>query len=215
MELGSLEIDHYDTHKQCGDPLTKFLKGGPEQGRARELLSLMDWEVYKGLRKKDVADAGRKECTQKKTEQPGGRICRVHVLEDKDSSVARAAVSAHSNFEAEKAELSFAGVDIPRTMLSVVRVPNSEAIDGWTTYAREDIVDKYPANMEKSDVNNIASWELLSIAMGTNPIPVKDVNPAVVLNHRGRYLGSNGLFDVLKEETTRIRIPKDAGATDG
>ena len=48
--------------------------------------------------------------------------------------------------------------------------------DGWGLLAREEVLEKYPANMSESKVDKMASWEVLSIAMSVEPIPVKDMD---------------------------------------
>ena len=45
VEFGFVSVKHVGTSKQAADSLTKFLKGGPEQMRARELLPLDDVRI--------------------------------------------------------------------------------------------------------------------------------------------------------------------------
>ena len=40
VEFGTLKVTYVGTDDQCADSLTKFLRGGPDQRRAREHLSL-------------------------------------------------------------------------------------------------------------------------------------------------------------------------------
>ena len=46
MEKGKLKISYVGTKDQCADSLTKFLRGGPDQNKAREHLSLISLEGY-------------------------------------------------------------------------------------------------------------------------------------------------------------------------
>ena len=46
VEIGSLIVTYVGTREQCADSLTKFLKGGQEQIRATEQLSLVDLEKW-------------------------------------------------------------------------------------------------------------------------------------------------------------------------
>ena len=45
MEAGRLRVSYVGTKGQCADSLTKFLRGGPDQVRARQQLSLADVAV--------------------------------------------------------------------------------------------------------------------------------------------------------------------------
>ena len=45
VEAGRLIISYVGTKEQCADSLTKFLRGGPDQVRARQQLSLADVAV--------------------------------------------------------------------------------------------------------------------------------------------------------------------------
>ena len=45
VEAGGLRISYVETKEQCADSLTKFLRGGPDQLRARQQLSLVDLAV--------------------------------------------------------------------------------------------------------------------------------------------------------------------------
>ena len=44
VEKGKLKISYVGTKEQCADSLTKFLRGGPDQNKAREHLSLVSLE---------------------------------------------------------------------------------------------------------------------------------------------------------------------------
>ena len=45
VEAGRLRISYVGIKEQCADSLTKFLRGGPDQLRARQQLSLADFAV--------------------------------------------------------------------------------------------------------------------------------------------------------------------------
>ena len=44
VEQGEIKVSHVGTKEQCADSLTKFLRGGPDQHKAREHLSLISLE---------------------------------------------------------------------------------------------------------------------------------------------------------------------------
>ena len=47
VENGKLKISYVGTKHQCADSLTKFLRSGPDQVKAREHLSLVNLEGWK------------------------------------------------------------------------------------------------------------------------------------------------------------------------
>ena len=81
MEHGLVTVEYVDTTQQCADPLTKFLKGGPQQVSMRLQLALR--EVGKAQASRNV------------------RICRVSASETNLISLLKvknfncAAISSH------------------------------------------------------------------------------------------------------------------------
>ena len=76
VEVGRLKISYVGTKEQCADTLTKFLRGGPDQLKAREqrsLLNLEDWIPGRG--------SHAKACGVKNGFYPTGefgpRVCRI------------------------------------------------------------------------------------------------------------------------------------------
>ena len=76
VEAGSLKVTYVGTKDQCADSLTKFLRGGPDQIKAREHLSLVSLENCTNGR-----DAHAKACRLRDSFRATGvfgpRICRV------------------------------------------------------------------------------------------------------------------------------------------
>merc|ERR1712112_447477 len=58
VEAGSLKVSYVGTKEQCADSLTKFLRGGPEQNKAREHLSLVSLESCISERDAHVKSCG-------------------------------------------------------------------------------------------------------------------------------------------------------------
>merc|ERR1711973_37264 len=76
VEAGSIKVSYVGTKQQCADSLTKFLRGGPDQAKAREHLSLVSLEHYtkgRGV----PAKAGKLRVRFGTTEVFHPRICRV------------------------------------------------------------------------------------------------------------------------------------------
>ena len=57
VEFGFVTIHHVGTHMQAADSLTKFLKGGPDQKRACELLALDDVRMLQPGRRSSQVNA--------------------------------------------------------------------------------------------------------------------------------------------------------------
>ena len=76
VEAGLLKVTYVGTKDQCADSLTKFLRGGPDQIKAREHLSLVSLENCTNGR-----DAHAKACRLRDSFRATGvfgpRICRV------------------------------------------------------------------------------------------------------------------------------------------
>ena len=76
VESGRLKISYVGTKDQCADALTKFLRGGPDQLKAREQLSLVKLEGCKTGRGTHAKASGV-ENSFSPTGEFGPRICRV------------------------------------------------------------------------------------------------------------------------------------------
>ena len=64
VERGKLKISYVGTKNQCADSLTKFLRGGPEQNKAREHLSLVNLEDCTNGRDAHVKSGGLSDSVQ-------------------------------------------------------------------------------------------------------------------------------------------------------
>ena len=71
VEVGRFKISYLGIKEQCADTLTKFLRGGPDQLKAREQLSLLDLEGWIAGRSSHA-----KVCGVENGEF-GPRVCRV------------------------------------------------------------------------------------------------------------------------------------------
>ena len=71
VEAGRLKISYVGTKEQCADTLTKFLRGGPDQLKAREQLSLLDVEGW------IVARSSHAKVCGVENGEFGPRVCRV------------------------------------------------------------------------------------------------------------------------------------------
>ena len=76
VESGRLKISYVGTKEQSADALTKFLRGGPDQVKAREHLSLASLENCKTGRGAHAKACGV-ENSFSSTGELGPRICRV------------------------------------------------------------------------------------------------------------------------------------------
>ena len=76
VESGRLKISYVGTKEQCADALTKFLRGGPDQSKAREHLSLVSMESCKTGRGAHAKASGV-ENSFSSTGEFGPRVCRV------------------------------------------------------------------------------------------------------------------------------------------
>ena len=76
VEAGSLKVTCVGTKDQCADSLTKFLRGGPDQIKAREHLSLVSLENCTNGRGAHVKACGLRS-SFRATGELGPRICRV------------------------------------------------------------------------------------------------------------------------------------------
>ena len=73
VEVGRLRISYVGTKEQCADSLTKFLRGGPDQLKAREQLSLVDSTVWVTVQRASSKACGANDGETKP------RICRVQL----------------------------------------------------------------------------------------------------------------------------------------
>ena len=76
VEKGKLKISYVGTKEQCADSLTKFLRGGPDQNKAREHLSLVSLEDCISGRDAHVKACGLRN-SFRATGSSGPRLCRV------------------------------------------------------------------------------------------------------------------------------------------
>ena len=76
VESGRLKISYVGTKEQCADALTKFLRGGPDQSKAREQLSLVNMEGWKTGRGPRAKACGVKNDFYP-TGEFGPKVCRI------------------------------------------------------------------------------------------------------------------------------------------
>ena len=76
VESGKLKVSFVGTKDQCADSLTKFLRGGPDQSKAREHLSLVSLESWNPGRGTQAKACGASDSFPV-TGEFGPRICRV------------------------------------------------------------------------------------------------------------------------------------------
>ena len=76
VEQGELKISYVGTKEQCADSLTKFLRGGPDQHKAREHLSLVSLEDCVSGRGAHVKACGLRN-SFRVTDSFGPRVSRV------------------------------------------------------------------------------------------------------------------------------------------
>ena len=76
VEHGKLKISYVGTKEQCADSLTKFLRGGPDQNKAREHLSLVSLEDWISGRGAHVKACGLRN-SFRATDSFGPRVFRV------------------------------------------------------------------------------------------------------------------------------------------
>merc|ERR1711989_33034 len=71
-----MKVSYVGTKQQCADSLTKFLRGGPDQIKAREHLSLVSLESCTNGRGAHAKASGLRN-SFRATDVFGPRICRV------------------------------------------------------------------------------------------------------------------------------------------
>ena len=97
--FGTLKVTYDSTLEQCADSLTKFLKGGPEQRRAREHLSLQNVRQRQpGGKIQAVAACSVENRRESSADSLGFRVCRVSVSDSCRGSVPEEFRTAFGSF---------------------------------------------------------------------------------------------------------------------
>ena len=236
VEKGKLKISYVGTKSQCADSLTKFLRGGPEQNKAREHLSLVNLEDCTNGRDAHVKSGGLSDSVQVRKvfcslpdsfqSELSLRWKEDYQCYDKRSD--SSAISVRS-----KSTGCFSGLhhrDLVRTgykcyiMVKVIplakeeeeELPDFEAADeepqpvlpgeAWRLSTYQEIDEDLRETVKKKGINAV---DPISIALKNNPIPVKDVRTDWIKIRTNAWYGGKNIVEYLREDKFEIQLTVD------